>query len=251
MSEVARLFGARADGYASFRPHYPDALFAWLAQHSPARQRALDIACGSGQASVPLTRHFTQVLGSDSSIEQLSTADSTRIAVFVAQAEAQPLPDASLDTIVVAQALHWFATPAFFGEAERLLKPRGLFCAWCYGLLRIDSELDALIDDFYSHTLGDYWPAGRSSVDAGYRDIASPFASLVPPPLAIEANWDLPHLLGYLRTWSAVQRWEREHGRDPVAELAPRLRDAWGDINAPRFIRWPLHFLAGKQKQVV
>ena len=31
MSEIARLFGARAGAYASFRPEYPSALFAWLA----------------------------------------------------------------------------------------------------------------------------------------------------------------------------------------------------------------------------
>ena len=248
MSDVAQLFGARADSYARFRPQYPDALFAWLAQQSPTRQCALDIACGNGQAGIPLARYFTRVLGSDSSIEQLRAADTSRIAVFVARAEAQPLADASLDTIVVAQALHWFATPAFFHEAERLLKPRGLFCAWCYGLLRIDSELDTLIDDFYSCTLAGYWPAGRESVDAGYRDIHLPFVALEPPQLAIEANWSLANLLGYLRTWSAVQRWERQHGHDPVMELAPRVSEAWGAINRPRFIRWPLHFLAGRQK---
>jgi SAM-dependent methyltransferase len=248
MSDVARLFGNRADSYASFRPQYPDALFAWLAHHSPARQRALDIACGNGQASAPLRRYFAQVLGSDSSIEQLSAADRDGVELFAARAEAQPLGGASLDLIVVAQALHWFATPTFFAEAERLLRPEGLFCAWCYSLMRIDSDLDALIDGFYSGTLNGYWPSGRQSVDAGYRDIHSPFTLLEPPQLALEATWSFDHLLGYLRTWSAVQAWERQHGRDPVTDLAPALRSAWGNINTPRFIRWPLHFLAGKQK---
>nr|WP_298173464.1 class I SAM-dependent methyltransferase [uncultured Pseudomonas sp.] len=248
MNDVTRLFGSRADSYASFRPQYPEALFVWLAQHSPARQRALDIACGSGQASAPLRRHFAQVLGSDSSVEQLRAADPKGVELFAARAEAQPLGGASLDLIVVAQALHWFATPAFFAEVGRLLKPEGLFCAWCYSLMRIDSDLDGLMDEFYSHTLNGHWPAGRQSVDAGYRDIQSPFAPLEPPPLAIEATWSFDHLLGYLRTWSAVQGWERQHGRDPVADLTPELRDAWGNINTPRFIRWPLHFLAGKQK---
>jgi len=246
MSDVAQLFGARAGVYASFRPHYPDALFAWLAANSPGRQRALDIACGSGQASRPLRQHFAQVLGCDASLEQLrAAADLAGIELFVANAEAQPLASASLDLIVVAQALHWFATPAFFSEAARLLKPGGLFCAWCYGLLRIDSPVDALIDEFYWNTLGGYWPEGRASVDAGYRDITNPFTQVSPPACAIETTWRLDQLLGYLRTWSAVQRYEQQQEHDPVRQLQPALRQAWGDVDRPRFVHWPLHFLAG------
>jgi SAM-dependent methyltransferase len=246
MSEIPQLFGARASAYASFRPEYPDALFHWLANHCPERQRALDIACGSGQASRPLRQYFAQVLACDASLDQLRAGeDFGDIALFAANAEAQPLVSASLDLIVVAQALHWFATPEFFAEVARLLKPGGLFCAWCYSLLRIDGPLDELIDVFYWGTLGGYWPTGRSSVDAGYSDLYAPFPRIELPDLAIEAQWDFNQLLGYLRTWSAVQCWEHQHDRDPVAEIAPALREAWGDSNQPRIVRWPLHFLAG------
>lgn len=246
MSDVARLFGARAQAYASFRPHYPAELFAWLAEHSPARHRALDIACGNGQASRPLLTRFEQVLACDASVEQvLAATELLEIGCFVATAEAVPLKDASLDLIVVAQALHWFATPAFFQEVRRLLKPGGLFCAWCYSLLHIEPELDALIEQLYHETLAGYWPNGRASVDAGYRDLQPPFPRLPVPPFAMKAQWSFTHLTGYLRTWSAVQRWEQAKGRDPIAELSPALAQAWGDITKPRTVRWPLHFLAG------
>jgi SAM-dependent methyltransferase len=246
MSEITRLFGARADAYANFRPQYPEALFSWLASNSPSSERALDIGCGNGQASRPLLQHFSQVLACDGSPEQLHAAkDLQGIDCFAADAEALPLADGSLDLIIVAQALHWFATPAFFAEVRRLLKPNGLFCAWCYSLLRIDSELDALLDDFYSNTLGPYWPAGRASVDAGYRDIQAPFPRLQPPPFAIQLHWDLPQLLGYLGTWSAVQRLQQASGRDPLLALEPALLEAWGDPHQERFVSWPLHFLAG------
>ncbi|WP_068829606.1 class I SAM-dependent methyltransferase [Pseudomonas sp. BMS12] len=245
MSEIARLFGNRADAYASFRPQYPEPLFDWLAAHSPGHQRALDIACGNGQATRPLQRHFDQVLACDASPEQLRAADLPGVFCFAANASAQPLHDGCLDLIVVAQALHWFATPDFFTEARRLLGPGGLFCAWCYGLLRIDEALDALLDDFYRHTLGGYWPSGRASVDAGYADIHTPFRRLALPEFAIELQWDFTQLLGYLSTWSAVQKLQQASGRDPLLELAPQLQQAWGDGQKTRFIRWPLHFLAG------
>ncbi|MES2818575.1 MAG: class I SAM-dependent methyltransferase [Pseudomonadota bacterium] len=246
MSEMARLFGAKAGAYASFRPHYPHALFAWLAAHSPGRQYALDIACGNGQASLPLREHFDQVLACDASVEQLRAAvQAPGIHCLAATAEALPLAAGRFDLIVVAQALHWFATPAFFQEAGRLLKPGGLFCAWCYGLMRIDPALDALIDRLYHDTLAAYWPPGRSSIDAGYLDLQPPFARVTVPASAIELQWSIDHLIGYLRTWSAVQRWEQAHGHDPIADLEPTLREAWGDIDIQRNVRWPLHFLAG------
>ncbi|MEK8081449.1 class I SAM-dependent methyltransferase [Pseudomonas sp. XK-1] len=246
MNEVTALFGARAQDYASFRPHYPDSLFAWLAAQCRQRQRALDIACGNGQASQPLRQHFAQVLACDASVEQLRACpDPQGLALFAADAQAQPLASHSLDLIQVAQALHWFATPAFFHEVRRLLKPGGLFCAWCYSLMSIDPRLDELIEDLYWNTLQGYWPQGRASVDAGYRDIHHPFSPLSPPPAAIEAHWRLEQLLGYLRTWSATQRYEQHNGFDPLQRLEPALRQAWGDANQPRFVRWPLHFLAG------
>ncbi|MDG9923723.1 MULTISPECIES: class I SAM-dependent methyltransferase [unclassified Pseudomonas] len=246
MSEITRLFGNRAGAYASFRPQYPDGLFTWLAANSPGQERALDIACGNGQASRPLMKYFHQVLACDGSPEQLRAApDLQGIDCFAADASAQPLADASLDLIVVAQALHWFATPAFFAETRRLLRSDGLFCAWCYSLLRIDAALDAVLDDLYWNTLGGYWPSGRASVDAGYRDIQPPFARIEVPAFAIELEWDLQQLMGYLGTWSAVQKLEQASGRDPLPELLPKLRRAWGDGQQKRFVRWPLHFLAG------
>ncbi|MDH0896775.1 MULTISPECIES: class I SAM-dependent methyltransferase [unclassified Pseudomonas] len=246
MSEIARLFGNRAGAYASFRPQYPDTLFDWLAANSPGQDRALDIACGNGQASRPLLKHFRQVLACDASPEQLRAApDLQGIDCFASDATEQPLADASLDLIIVAQALHWFATPAFFAETSRLLRPGGLFCAWCYSLLSIDEALDAVIGDFYRNTLDGYWPSGRASVDAGYQDIQPPFARIEVPAFAIEQEWDLEQLLGYLGTWSAVQKLEQASGRDPLPELLPRLRQAWGDGQRKRFVRWPLHFLAG------
>lgn len=246
MNDSVRLFSIRSVDYAQFRPSYPDSLFGWLAEQCPHTRCALDVAAGNGQATLPLLQHFDRVLACDASPDQLSGSTDWQSAQrFAAQAERLPLRDGQVDLMVVAQALHWFATPAFFAEAKRVLAADGLFCAWCYSLLRIEPALDEVITHLHGETLRGYWPRGRASVDAGYRDIQAPFETIEPPEFAIEVRWDLPQLLGYLRTWSAVKQWQQTHNRDPVALLEPELAQLWGDPERQRGVRWPLHFLVG------
>ncbi len=246
MDDSVRLFSERAHAYAQFRPTYPAGLFAWLAKLSSHTRCALDIAAGSGQASRPLLAHFDRVLACDASPEQLNSSIEWRtVQRFAAKAERLPLRDNTVDLVVVAQALHWFATPDFFKETRRILRPGGLFCAWCYSLLTIDPALDMIIQRLHGETLAGYWPRGRASVDAGYADIEAPFERLVTPVFFIETQWDLHQLLGYLRTWSAVAQWQNKHGKDPVQELAPLLAQQWDNSEQKRRVRWPLHLLAG------
>lgn len=246
MSEISALFGSNASTYANFRPHYPAQLFTWLAQHSPARLRALDIGCGNGQASRPLCAHFAQVLACDASFAQLAASKpQSNLHLLVADARQLPLAPACLDLITVAQALHWFADAAFFAQIGRLLKPGGLFCAWCYGLLRINPAVDEVIDQLYHERLSGYWPAGRSSVDCGYSDLNAPFARLQVPSLVMQQHWNFNQLFGYLRTWSAVQRYQQQQGIDPLTTFTAALLEAWGEPQKSHNVSWPLHFLAG------
>ena len=68
------LFSGHSDLYLTARPHYPDALFAWLADEAPARARAWDAGCGNGQASVALARYFQRVIATDPSEKQIGNA---------------------------------------------------------------------------------------------------------------------------------------------------------------------------------
>lgn len=245
MNDITRLFGDWAQAYASCRPDYPPALFDWLAENSPDRGTALDLGCGNGQASLPLTTRFARVLACDSSPPQLQQmAPRPGLQAFAADACQLPVKSHSVDLLIVAQALHWFAGPPFFAEVQRVLKPGGLFCAWCYGLMTISPAIDELVAELHSDILAGYWPEGRASVDAGYRDIQCPFPRLQVPDFAIELHWSLAQLVGYLRTWSALQRWQSKHGKDPLELILDRLTGAWGD-SEQQFVRWPLHFVAG------
>jgi ubiquinone/menaquinone biosynthesis C-methylase UbiE len=129
-------FAAVSNQYATARPTYPDELFAWLANHTPAREFAWGCACGSGQATLDLARYFAKVVGTDASAEQLAGAPvHPDIEWRKAPAEQSGLADASVDLVVVAQAFHWFDQPRFVDEALRVLKPGGILAVWSYGLM--------------------------------------------------------------------------------------------------------------------
>jgi hypothetical protein len=50
-----------------------------------------------------------------------------------------------------------------------------------------------------------------------------------PPAFALEIHWNLRQLLGYLRTWSAVKRWQQTHDQDPVTSLESEFKRLWGN----------------------
>ena len=62
----------------------------------------------------------------------------------------------------------------------------------------------------------------------------------------MQAQWGLADLLGYLGTWSAVQRYRRDEGSDPLALVADELAAAWGEPTRLREVTWPLYLHAGR-----
>ncbi len=238
-------FSALAADYQRYRPGYPEALFDWLAALAPARDLALDVATGSGQAAVGLARHFRRVRATDPSAAQLArAARHPRIDYALETAESIALPDASVDLLAAAQAAHWFDGPRFFAEARRVLRPGGVIALWTYEKFRVDARVDTLVDDFYRDVVGPYWPRERRHVEEGYRSLGFPLAQLAAPPFALETSWDADTALAYLGTWSAVQRYREARGRDPLERIAPLLREVWGQAERP--MRWPIHLCVAR-----
>ena len=64
-------FSSRAALYATYRPHYPDALFDFIAGLTKEHRAALDCGTGNGQAAIGLAGRFERVFATDPSAEQI------------------------------------------------------------------------------------------------------------------------------------------------------------------------------------
>ncbi|MEM7763471.1 MAG: class I SAM-dependent methyltransferase [Pseudomonadota bacterium] len=236
-------FSQQAATYAAHRPRYPDALYAWLASQVPTQAFAWDCATGNGQAARAIATHFDAVVATDASAAQIDNAgDAAGVTYRVAPAEASGLQPASVDLITVAQALHWFDTDAFYAHARVVLKPTGMLAVWTYQLFELEPAIDALIAEFFDGPIGPFWPAERRFVDEAYVSILPDWPAVESPPFFMQCDWRFADVVGYLSSWSAVQRYKNAHGEDPVADLAARLAPLWGD--GVRQVRWPLLLFA-------
>lgn len=102
-------------------------------------ERAVDLGCGTGNATLPLLNAGAAVTAVDPSLrllglaaEQAAAADH-QLATVVAGAESLPLPDGDADLIVSNFGLIFCPdAPAAFAETMRVLAPGGrlLYTAW-------------------------------------------------------------------------------------------------------------------------
>ena len=248
MSNFKDHFSGHADVYRDARPTYPPELFAWLRDLAPDRTLAWDCGCGNGQATLALADCFEHVVGTDPSANQVAQAEPrANVEYRVEPAEATTLGDASTSIVTVAQALHWFDHDRFYAEVRRVLKPGGVIAAWAYSDCATgDSAVDRIKDHLYHDLTGPFWPPERAYIEAGYQTLPFPFVEIAAPSFPMVAAWTVDHLIAYLRSWSATQRYIKANGSDPVALIEPDLRAAWGVAVPTRDVRWGFHVRAGR-----
>ncbi|HLQ58884.1 MAG TPA: class I SAM-dependent methyltransferase [Gemmatimonadales bacterium] len=242
-------FSGISAAYAAFRPRYPDALFDFLAQATPAHDEAWDAGTGSGQAAVGLARHFKHVTATDASSGQIEHATpDPRVTYRVSSAEASGLEAASVDLVTAAQALHWFERPRFWAEARRVLRPAGggVIAVWTYVMVEIAPPIDKIVRRFYRDVVGPYWPPERRITEERYQTIEFPFAEFAAPNFVIEQSVTLDEVAGYVRTWSATRRFVQQHNQDPVDDLVTELSPVWGAPQQSRLARWPVAMRVGR-----
>jgi SAM-dependent methyltransferase len=234
----AASFGGGALAYAAARPNYPDALYDWIVAACPGRALAVDVAAGAGQGTRGLLARFARVVALDQSAELLAQIPPhPALELQVSAAEELRADDA--DLVVVHQALHWFAGPAFYSRVAAALRPGGLFVVVGYAWFEVDAEVDRVVAEMLLPALAPHWSERNRLVMDGYRAVELPWRERLAPAFAIEVDWTREALWAYVQTWSAAAALRAAQGDGVLDAPAAALRVAWPDATARR-VRMPL-----------
>ena len=243
-------FSKQAKLYSKYRPHYPEELFKYISSLVQCNDLAWDCASGSGQAAQGIAPYFKNVIASDASAKQIENAlEGKNIVYKVFPAEKTELESDSVDLITIAQALHWLKIHKFFMESKRVLKPEGIIAVWFYQLPVIKPPIDKIIRRFYQKILGKYWRSERQMIDNGYSGIPFLFQKLYSPKFKMTSNWCYKDLMGYLSTWSAVQRYKKDKRKDPLKLIYKEIAEEFTSGDQYIEIDWPLTVWIGKNQK--
>ena len=118
----ARSFAGEAEAYAYGRPSYPVEAVRWLMPDGATT--VLDLGAGTGKLTQRLLELGLDVVAVEP-LDEMRALIPPAARAISGTAEAIPLPDASVDAIVVGQAFHWFDAGRALPEMARVLRAGG------------------------------------------------------------------------------------------------------------------------------
>jgi SAM-dependent methyltransferase len=129
--EMSLSFGAAAAAYESGRPDYPREAVDWMLAPvlEPGRAvRVADVGAGTGKLTRTVVEAGAEVVAIDPDAGMLAALREHvhGVPTFVGTAERMPLPDASVDAVLLGQAWHWVDPVAASAEVGRALRRGGV-----------------------------------------------------------------------------------------------------------------------------
>ncbi|MET0861030.1 MAG: class I SAM-dependent methyltransferase [Microbacterium sp.] len=129
--EMSRSFGAEADAYESGRPGYPADAVVWMLEPVASVGRSIrvaDVGAGTGKLTRVAVELGAETVAIDPDPGMLAALRQHVHAVptFLGSAEDLPLPDVSVDAVLLGQAWHWVDPDRASAEAGRVLRSGGV-----------------------------------------------------------------------------------------------------------------------------
>jgi SAM-dependent methyltransferase len=132
-----------ADHYDAYRPSPPDVLLDALARYAGASaasplRRVVDLGSGTGLSARAWSSRAEEVVGIEPNPKMLDVAraqtEETSVRFVEAFAAETGLEDGAADLVTCSQSFHWMDREATLAEADRLLRPAGVFAAYDYDM---------------------------------------------------------------------------------------------------------------------
>jgi SAM-dependent methyltransferase len=181
--ELASSFGMAAVAYAEHRPDYAPAAVRWALEHAPGA-RVLDLGAGTGKLTGTVAALGADVVAVEpdpAMLAELRRALPT-VRALPGDAEAIPLPDASVDAVLAGNAMHWFDMAVAGPEIARVLAPGGILAGlwnvmddridWVAGLQRVSGSAAIGPRDTFSS-----WRAATTGLHLPRVDVAARFGA--------------------------------------------------------------------------
>jgi SAM-dependent methyltransferase len=223
-------FSRHSEEYSKYRPTYPAELYKYLWGICEYHDSAWDCATGNGQAAVALAEYFDNVYATDASEEQIRNAfPHPKVKYSVALAESSGLRNKSVDLVTVATAIHWFNKEKFSEEVKRVIKPGGIAATWNYIALRVNPQVNNVLDNKFKDIINDYWDEKLQKVFKDNKEYELPFKKLSTPEIKMEYEWNLVNMINFLNTWSAVQSFIEKNNKNPIELIYDDFKNAWGN----------------------
>ena len=241
------LFSKQSDLYARYRPAYPKELYEYILSFVKEKNTAWDCATGNGQAAVVLADHFKKVIATDISAAQIEKATlKDNIEYLVCSAESTPFEENTFDLVTVAQAYHWIKWDEFRIEATRVCKAGAIVAIWTYNRNKLgDKKIDDAIYSFYENVTKPYWDYERKYVDELYETVEFDFELLPVKQFETTLNWQREDMIGYISSWSAIQKYIKVNGHSPMPVIEEELKKHWPEGEVKKVV-FPIYLKLGR-----
>lgn len=228
-----RGFAARADVYEAGRPEWPrelvERLLAELALGPSST--VVDLGAGTGKLARQVVGAVGRVVAVEPSraMREECARLVPRAEVVDGSAEAIPLPDASVDAVLAAEAFHWFATPAAVAEIARVVRPGGgLGLLWNVHAWTGDETAMREVGGMIMSRRA----PGKTRVErmgsGEWRDViegSGAFGPLGEAELRWELQLDLDAFIRHVSTWSFIAALEDGERHSLLSDVESALRE--------------------------
>jgi ubiquinone/menaquinone biosynthesis C-methylase UbiE len=241
------LFSNQSDLYARYRPTYPKELYDHVLSFVKEKNTAWDCATGNGQAAVVLADNFKKVIATDISAAQIEKAiKKDNIEYLVCPAESTPFDENTFDFVTVAQAYHWIKWNEFKNEVTRVCKPGAVIAIWTYNRNKLgDKNIDDAVYSFYENVTKPYWDYERKYVEELYETVEFDYELLPVKRFETTLNWRREEMIGYISSWSAIQKYIKVNGHSPISIIEEELNKFWPEGEKKK-ISFPIYLKLGR-----
>ncbi|CAK8696059.1 unnamed protein product [Clavelina lepadiformis] len=246
---MIKLFEAsqQTAAYANNRPKTPavigERIFKFMKDRGALFECVVDVGCGSGQSSEIFVGHFKNIIGVDTSPNQIEWAGKKNmfdnITYKLGSSDNLPVEDKSVDLVASGQAAHWFGFDSFITECRRVLKPNGCLLLHAYDLPRMAPVTllsksqenlmligKTLVKELYDKCTFHPCLFHISEHYATIFDLLPSADKVREDDMIIEADMNLESFKNLLRSWSGYQTYLEEktkelwkiHGTDAAVE---------------------------------